>query len=427
MVRTTPASLGGFIPPADVVIVADISSILARSSSRREPRAIALIEHKGIRVHTVPDVAPIQGRGGPRCSMRPLFRSMSMLRSAVSLVSALCLMALAGLPAGSKEALTPPPAVMAAIAAAPAPDGPAKVIVGAYINDIQALDFKANNYVVDFYVWFRWRAPDLHPSKTMEFMNRYASGDNIREELYEKPQEMPDGSLYSIIRYQGRFATKFSLDKYPFDSQLLIVLMEDSLSPIQQQVFVPDGERPVMLDPVITLPGFTIGEPSMSIAANTYPTTFGHLADSGAETYSRIVVTVPVTRPILAMSLKTFMPIALIVACAALVFFVRPRYIEGRIGLGITALLTMVALQLTSGASLPDVDYLMLLDKIYLLAYLFIIIALARVVGTSWRADDLESEEATSRADRLWLGVLLAAFILANVAVTWSALAASAG
>ena len=34
-----------------------------------------------------------------------------------------------------------------------------------------------------------------------------------------------------------------------------------------------------MLDPVITLPGFTIGEPS--IAANTYPTTFGHLANSG--------------------------------------------------------------------------------------------------------------------------------------------------
>ena len=94
-------------------------------------------------------------------------------------------------------------------------------------------------------------------------MNRYASGDNIREELYDKPQEMPDGSLYSIIRYQGRFATKFSLDKYPFDSQLLLVMMEDSLSPIQQQVFVPDGERPVMLDPVITLPGFTIGEPSM--------------------------------------------------------------------------------------------------------------------------------------------------------------------
>ena len=66
--------------------------------------------------------------------------------------------------------------------------------------------------------------------------------------------------------------------------------------------------------------------------------------------------------------------------CAALVLFVRPHYVEGRIGLGITALLTPVALQLTSSATLPDVDYLMMLDKIYLLAYVFIIAALARVV-----------------------------------------------
>lgn len=349
------------------------------------------------------------------------------MRSGLSLVAASCLMALASLPAGSEEAPRSPPAgVTEAVAAAPAP-APAEVIVGAYINDIQALDFKANNYIVDLYVWFRWRTPDLDPAKTIEFMNRYASGDNVREQLYDKPQEMPDGSLYSFIRYQGRFATKFPLDTYPFDSQLLTVVMEDTVSPIEDQVFVPDGEHPVMLDPVITLPGFTIGAPSMSIAANTYPTNFGDLSAAEADTYSRIVLTVPVRRPIVAMSLKTFMPIALIVVCAALVFFVRPRYIEGRIGLGITALLTLVALQLTSSASLPDVDYLMLLDKIYLLAYLFIIIALARVVGTSWRADELEAEEAASRADRVWIGVLLTAFILANVAVMWSALAASSG
>ena len=78
----------------------------------------------------------------------------------------------------------------------------------------------------------------------------------------------------------------------------------------------------------------------------------------------------------MAMSVKTFVPIGLIVICAALVLFVRPHYVEGRIGLGITALLTLVALQLTSSATLPDVDYLMMLDKIYLLAYVFIIASL---------------------------------------------------
>ena len=119
------------------------------------------------------------------------------------------------------------------------------------------------------------------------------------------------------------------------------------------------------------------------------------------------MLSVPVNCPIVAMSIKTFVPIMLIVVCAGLIFFVRPRYIEGRIGLGITALLTLVALQLATGGSLPDVDYLMMLDKIYLLAYLFIIIALGRVVATSWLGDDASAEKSISRKDRIFAVALL--------------------
>jgi Neurotransmitter-gated ion-channel transmembrane region len=131
----------------------------------------------------------------------------------------------------------------------------------------------------------------------------------------------------------------------------------------------------------------------------------------------------PDSAPSVAMSVKTFVPIVLIVVCAALVFFVRPHYVEGRIGLGITALLTLVALQLTSSASLPDVDYLMMLDKIYLLAYVFIIVALARVVMTSWRGADENDEKAISRSDRIWVAALLVAYLAANAAVVLPALA----
>ena len=260
-----------------------------------------------------------------------------MFPTGLSLVAALCLVGSPSCrPRVKKRA--PPPAVTDAIAAAPTPQA-RRSIVGAYINDIQALDFKANNYVVDFYVWFRWRAPDLHPSKTLELMNRYASGDNIREELYDKPQHMPDGSLYSIIRYQGRFATKFSLEKYPFDSQVLIVLMEEC-SP-HPAAGVCSGQRTSGdARSVHHFAGLHHRRAQHEHRRQHLSDHFGRPVGPRGETYSRIVVTVPVTRPILAMSLKTFMPIALIVVCAALVFFVRPRYIEGRIGLGITALLT---------------------------------------------------------------------------------------
>src|SRR5258705_2384663 len=68
-----------------------------------------------------------------------------------------------------------PSAVTKEVTAQPTPAAPVKVVVGAYINDIQELDFKTNSYAIDLYGWFRWKAPDLDPSKTMEFMNRYAS------------------------------------------------------------------------------------------------------------------------------------------------------------------------------------------------------------------------------------------------------------
>jgi hypothetical protein len=44
------------------------------------------------------------------------------------------------------------------------------------------------------------------------------------------------------------------------------------------------------------------------------------------------------------------------------------------------------------------------------------------VVITSWRGADADAETSISRADRIWVGALLAAYLVANVAVAWWAL-----
>jgi len=303
-------------------------------------------------------------------------------------------------------------------------DAPVKVTVGAYVNDIQQPDFKSNSYAIDLYVWFRWRTSDLDPYKTLEFMNRDAADDsNLREAFYDKPEVMPDGSLYQIIRYRGQFSTKFRFDTYPFDTQTLKVVLEDSIYDVTRLVYAPDGENSVILDSGITLPGYTVGQPSMGVTQNRYPTNFGDLSEPDEETYSRIVLSIPVTRPVVAMSIKIFLPIILIVVCAALVFFVRPRQVSSRIGLGITALLTLVALELSSGSSLPDIDYLMMLDKVFLLSYLFIIVAITRAVTTSWHGADAKAEKAIARDDRLWFASVLGAYLAAIITIAWMALA----
>jgi hypothetical protein len=64
----------------------------------------------------------------------------------------------------------------------------------------------------------------------------------------------------------------------------------------------------------------------------------------------------------------------------------------------------------------------MMIDKVFLLAYLFIILSLTRVVWTSWRGSEVEAEASISRGDHVWVAVLLAVYVLANIAVAWSAL-----
>ena len=183
------------------------------------------------------------------------------MRYSLATLAALALTFVSAAPTHAQTSAEPPAPVTEAAEAAPSP-APRQVIVGAYINDVQQLDFKTNNYAIDLYVWFRWKGDDTDPSKSMEFMNRYASDDNLREQLYQKPEPMPDGSLYSIIRYQGRFSTAFALESYPLDRQSLTVVMEDTVSGANEQVYVADTAPAVSVNPLSRFPDSASANPS---------------------------------------------------------------------------------------------------------------------------------------------------------------------
>ncbi len=293
-----------------------------------------------------------------------------------------------------------------------AKDAPTPVTIGLYVADIQEVDLKTHSYRLDLYVWFRWKNPAIDPSKSAEFINMFDPADHVRTSLYEEPQKMPDGSFYAIIRDQGKFSAKFALHKYPFDRQNLPVIIEDNVHEAGALVYVPD-QTPVTLNPQISLPGYNIGKPLLQISDFHYPTNFGDLRASSRPDYARAAFLVPVERPWLATGIKIFLPVLLILLCTALALNIHPAYIEGRLGVVITALLTLVALQFTAASGLPEVDYMMMTDRIYLLSYLFIIATLAQVVRHS-RGVHAQNFSAILRQDRQ-VRNLLGALMLAGV------------
>ena len=72
---------------------------------------------------------------------------------------------------------------------------------------------------------------------------------------------------------------------------------------------------------------------------------------------------------------------------AAAALLLHPEHVEARVGLSITALLTLVALQLAATSGLPDVGYLLMLDQIYLSSYAFILLVVALLVFTTGKED----------------------------------------
>jgi hypothetical protein len=322
--------------------------------------------------------------------MRYWMMAIQIMFAAYMLSSA----ALAQSPAASANATTP---------------APTAVTIGAYINDIHRINLAENNHYLDLYIWFRWPAGTDNPTQGIDFMNWTQASDHKSANLYDPPLPQPGGNLYTVLHHQGAFANKFSLENYPFDRQVLKVEIEDSQFATNQRIFVADS-TPVILDPVIHLPGYEFGKPLLTVTPNRYGTNFGDLSNPEPATYSRATILIPVTRPWISGIFKVLLPISLILISAILSLAVRPDHVEARIGLGITALLTMVALQFTSSAGLPEVSYLMLIDKVYIGSYLVIISVLALVVQDSWALEQ-RGEATIARRNRRAIILLVIGYV----------------
>lgn len=290
-----------------------------------------------------------------------------------------------------------------------------EVLVGAFVQNIQTIDPATNSYLADIYVWYRWRDRALHPYKSVEIMNLHESWQLMELGHQKEPRRQTDGSYYFAQRYTGAFNSPLSLVKFPFGTQDLTVVLEDYAAEKAALRFVADNYSTAR-NPNITLPGYNIGEPSMNVTDFSYNTDFGDLDGTAKELYSRATLTIPVSTPGLSNIIKYLVPIVLIVVAASLVFYLPPTEVEGRIALGITALLTLVAMEWSSTESLPTVSYLTMLDTLYIVGILFILGSLILGMRTTWIARD-RGEASAIHSDERMLYKFLGAFGLVFAAV----------
>lgn len=302
----------------------------------------------------------------------------------------------------------------------PAPTPPAtaqKVSVGFYPVSVYELEMGSNTYYVDLYVWMRWKG-DIDPTASIEFTNMVEEWGKQQENLQPAPKVLADGSKYQIMRVEGRFVQPFNLADYPLDHQKLSIQVEDTVNPSDVVAYEIDrsgsgvGGR-------LQMPGWTLTGWTAQTFVHDYGSSLGD--DATPSTYSQAEFSLHIQRSTSYFTWKMLLPLFIVLLAALSALFLSPRHIDARTALPAGALLTAIFLQKSYSDGLPDLGYLILMDRIYLVAYSLIVLTLIRAI-VSFQQSDVDSRIVLSRVantDRRVMAGLLAVFVVATGLLVW--------
>jgi hypothetical protein len=302
------------------------------------------------------------------------------------------------------------------IGTAPAPGQyPEAEIVktGIYLMNIYEMEINTHTFNADFYIWFKWKG-DRDPSN-IEFVNSVQKWGLTQTYFYEEPILLEDGYFYNGMRIESRFYHAFELGGFPLDRHTLSIQIENMDYPMDSLIYEPDSDA-VFIRESLRLPGWDIMAPESGSRVNSYPTDFGE-AGKRALSFSNFTFQLTLVRPVSYFFLKLLLPlfIAILIGLGAL--FISPQYTDARISVPIGSLLAVVFLQQSYSDALPDVGYMVLMDKIYLVVYVIVSSIMLRVmlVANRMTRDASSTELATIRKKDRRLGILLFAMLWLSI------------
>ena len=153
--------------------------------------------------------------------------------------------------------------------------------------------------------------------------------------------------------------------------------------------------------------------------SNEYGTNFGDIDVPDNESYSNLTYKLHITRPVSYFLWKLLLPLLVVFASSILTLVIFAGYIDARISTPIGALLSVVFLQQSYTENLPEVGYMVMMDKIYVLCYILILATLIQVIITAnWASSEEEEDYArVKKLDKRFGFVSLGMFLIACLSI----------
>jgi hypothetical protein len=245
------------------------------------------------------------------------------------------------------------------------------VEIGIVVMGLTNLSERAGSWDADFYLYERWLATPGFTPQT-EVVN-----ESTRYGTQFGTTELRDGFCQRSRRIHSTLRCAYNLRAFPFDRQVLPLEISDDQFDSRNVVY-SDLAHPLGFDDGVlqTVSGWQVleSEPHFAHQARAFKW------EGGAPAYDYATFTVSVRRHSTFHVTKYFLPLFVIVAIAFSVFWVDADDLSSQATIGVTCVLAAIAFQLAEASNLPEVAYLTLADRVYVVCYLAIGLALMETI-----------------------------------------------
>ena len=280
--------------------------------------------------------------------------------------------------------------------------------IGIFITSLHDLDVTADTFGVDYWVW-SIHPPELNPLETLEFYNAKEAHADLDQTAERGDRSWSQRKISAVVRHD------WDISNFPFDRQVLNIVLEEGAADTTTLMYSADTTNSGYNED-IHLEGWHITDFAIEERTVDYATTFGDPDIFDGSSYARLVASVQLQRESMTGFFKLVTGVYVASAIFLLSFLMNPQHppiFSGRMGVLVGALFATVLSLRASEAVLGTTESVSLVDKIHIVAMVYILIA-ALITVLVRKAYESGQEDLAKRRNRIWLRVLGISFVLIN-------------
>lgn len=284
---------------------------------------------------------------------------------------------------------------------------PDTVIAGAYIINIHDINFRDKEYTLRFWLWMLYDNPSFDFAGQIDI-------PNAKEIEQPAPlMDLVDGKTWQLLKMKCVMKQNWKVDDFPFDTQQLIIRVENSLFDNRALVYKLDTDGSTY-DRELSLDGWHISHFAISTSVNEYTTVFGDpRSDMLHSEYASFNIQMDLEREAWGLFAKIFIGMYIAFLISIISFTLQPSELEPRFGLPVGGLFAAVGNKYIIDSLLPESTHFTLVDTLHTLTFLAILGTLL-VSAISLKYFDAHQLEKSKRASRIGAWLVISLYAVSN-------------